>query len=98
MENKISTRQQKKIKQLLTKYNDILLNSMRLSISEDFINLVILNRDDTSFELAELLNNKEHYYSFICKEFLKYNSSSVLDELRTMEDPTKEIKKKIGKK
>ena len=40
---------QKKISELMAKYNDILLVSVRLAINEDFTNLVILNRDDTDF-------------------------------------------------
>ena len=84
--------QQQKIKNLIDKYNYILLNSMRLAVAEDFINLTILNRDDQDFELNEFLQNKEQYYNYILKEFLKKNSSSVVDELRNMEDPVKNIK------
>jgi hypothetical protein len=53
--------QQLKIKELISKYNDILLNSMRLAIAEDFVNLVILNRDDEDIELRQLLENKNEY-------------------------------------
>ena len=49
--------QEDKIQSLLEQYNDILLVSMRLAIAEDFINLVIVNREDTDFELSELLQN-----------------------------------------
>lgn len=76
--------QENKIKSLLEKYNDILLVSMRLSISEDFTNLIILNRDDTDFELNNLLKDKDAFSNYIMKEFLKQNSSSVTKELRGM--------------
>ncbi len=78
--------QQHKISELIEKYNDILMHSMRLAIAEDFINLIVLNRDDADFELTEFLNDKEQYYQFILKEFLRLNSSSVASELRKMED------------
>jgi hypothetical protein len=90
--------QQHKISSLIDKYNDVLLNSMRLAVAEDFINLIILNRDDTDFELKDFLKDKENYYQFILKEFLKRNSSPVAAELGKMESsptfrktkPTKE--------
>lgn len=87
--------QQLKIKELISKYNDILLNSMRLAIAEDFVNLVILNRDDEDIELRKLLENKNEYYNYILKEFLKKNSSSVVDELKSMDEPTIQLKRKV---
>lgn len=80
--------QHQKIKELVSKYNDILLNSMRLAVAEDFINLMLLNRDDKDFELKNLMENKNDFYNSILKEFMKQNSSSVLDDLKQMEDPT----------
>ena len=94
----MTKKQQIKIKELISKYNAILLNSMRIAIAEDFINLVVLNRDDSKIELAELLNNKNEYYNYILKEFLKQNSSSVLDELKLMDDPTAELIRKFTRK
>jgi hypothetical protein len=100
----MTSEQQHKISKLIEKYNAILLNSMRLAIAEDFINLIILNRDDTNFELKDILSEKEQSYQFILKEFLKLNSSTVASELRKMEDPvssgfrkTKKSKTKEGK-
>jgi CRISPR/Cas system-associated endonuclease Cas1 len=93
---RMSPQQEQKVKELIQKYNDILLNSMRLAVAEDFINLIILNRDDADFELNECLQNKNEYYNHIFKEFMKQNSSSVIDELKTMEDPLKELKRKFG--
>ena len=86
--------QEAKIKKLIEKYNDILLVSMRLSISEDFTNLIILNRDDTDFELNNLLKDKDAFSNYIMKEFLKQNSSSVTKELRGMEERQVELNKR----
>lgn len=85
--------QAQKIRELMEKYNDILLVSMRLAITEDFTNLVILNKDDSDFELSELLHNKEEFSNYITREFLKQNSSSVIKDLRSMDDPLVEFKK-----
>jgi hypothetical protein len=90
--------QQIKLASLVEKYNDILLHSMRLAVAEDLINLMLLNRDDTDFELKNLLDDKEAFYNFILKEFLKKNSSSVASQLRNMDDPTELLKNKVGKK
>ena len=84
----MTTTQQQKIKKLVSKYNDILLNSMRLAVAEDFINLILLNREDSEFELKDLMEDKNDFYNAILKEFMKQNSSSVLDDLKKMEDPT----------
>jgi hypothetical protein len=84
--------QEIKIRELVEKYNDILLHSMRLAVAEDLINLMILNKDDSDFELKELLKDKTSFYNLILKEFLKKNSSSVLSELRDMDDPLEDLK------
>lgn len=89
--------QQIKITGLVDKYNDVLLQSMRLAVAEDLINLMLLNRDDSDFELKDLLHDKEVFYNYILKEFLKKNSSSVVSELRKMEDPTAGLQKKVRK-
>lgn len=86
--------QEKKIKQLIEKYNDILLISMRLAVAEDFTNLIVLNHDDSNFELANLLKDKEQFNAFVFKEFMKNNSSSVIEELKTMDEPFELIKRK----
>ena len=88
----MTTIQQQKIKKLVSKYNDILLNSMRLAVAEDFINLMLLNREDSEFELKNLMEDKNDFYNAILKEFMKQNSSSVLEDLKKMEDPTFGIK------
>lgn len=90
--------QEDKIQSLLEQYNDILLVSMRLAIAEDFINLVIVNREDTDFELSELLQNKDDLSYYIMREFLRQNSSSVVDQLKGMDEPIPELKKRFRSK
>lgn len=85
--------QEVKIKQLLEKYNDILLVSMRLAVAEDFTNLIVLNKDDADFELIDLLKNKDQFTNYLIKEFLKQNSSSVARELSSMEEQKLGIQK-----
>ena len=82
----MTKKQQDKIKMLLKKYNDILLVSMRLAVAEDFTGLVILNKDDTDFELSKLLQNKDEFSNYVLKEFLKNNSNSVTSELGKMDE------------
>jgi hypothetical protein len=89
--------QEKKIKDLIVKYNDILLVSMRLAIAEDFVNLMLLNRDDTDFILKDLFNNKEDFNKLIVREFLKKNSSSVTHELKSMKNNLPDFKKMMSK-
>lgn len=85
--------QEKKIKALIDKYNDILLISMRLAVTEDFVNLILLNRDDREFELKDLMADKQAFYNLVMKEFLKKNSSVVVHELKEMEDPLPQFRK-----
>ena len=93
----MTNQQEHKLKELLEKYNDILLVSMRLAIAEDLVNLIIANKDDTDFELSDLMKNKEDLSNFVIREFLKQNSSSVINDLRTMEEPLIEFKKRFSK-
>ena len=85
--------QQEKIKNLLQKYNDILLVSMRLAVAEDFTGLVILNKDDTDFELSTLLQDKEEFSNYVLKEFLKNNSNPITSELGKMDELKLSIQK-----
>ena len=90
--------QEKKLNALLEKYNPILLNSMRLAVSEDLIGLIILNKDDEEFELSSLLKNKEELSNHVIRQFLKQNSSSsVLKELKEMDEPIEELKARFRK-
>ena len=90
--------QENKLKLLVQKYNDILLVSMKLAVAEDLINLIILNGDDKEFHLSNLLQEKDQLSTFIMKEFLNQNSSSVMNDLKIMEDPTVDLMKRISKK
>lgn len=81
----MTPQQETKIKELVDKYNDILLVSMKLAIAEDLINLMVLNRDDSEFVMKDLFENKEEFYNIIMKEFFTKNSSSVIQELKYME-------------
>lgn len=78
--------QKQKIKSLIEKYNEILLVSMRLAVAEDFTGLVILNKDDTDFELSELVKDKDEFSNYILKEFLKQNSNPITAKLGDMEE------------
>lgn len=90
--------QEQKIKELIVKYNDILLVSMRLAIAEDFMNLMVLNRDDSGFILKDLFNNKDEFNKLIMKEFLRKNRISVVDELKFMENSTPNFQHFLKKK
>ena len=76
----------KRVKSLLVKYNDILLNSMSIALAEDLINLIVVNGEDKDFELLELVKDKSAFRSFVTNEFLKLNAKSVLDDLKTMNE------------
>ena len=94
----MNAEQEQKIKELITKYNDILLVSMRLAIAEDFVNLMLLNRDDSEFILKDLFQNKEEFNKLIMKEFLKKNSSTVVQELKSMENPLPDFQNLLTRK
>jgi len=90
----MTKKQEDKIKQLLKKYNDILLVTMKLAVAEDFTNLIIVNKDDSDFELNSLLKNKDQYSNYIMREFLKQNGSSITKELSSMDEKKFTIRKK----
>ena len=78
--------QEKVIKKLIEKYNDVLQVSMRLAVTDDFVNLMIANHDDEQFHLKDLIKQKADFSKFIMKEFLKLNSSLIVDDLKGMEE------------
>ncbi len=94
----MNSKQERKIKDLISKYNDILLVSMRLAIAEDFVNLMIVNRDDSDFVLKDLFNDKEEFNKLILKEFLKKNRTSVTQELKYMKSPLPDFQNILKKK
>lgn len=71
---------------LLEKYNAILLYSMSIAIAEDFINLIIVNNDDSNFKLNHLMKDKTEFRKYVTSKFLKYNSSSLSLELSKMDE------------
>ena len=78
---------EERIKLLLKKYNDILLNSMSIALSEDLINLIVVNGEDKDFELLKLVKDKNKFRSLVTSEFLRLNSKNiVLDDLKSMKD------------
>ena len=79
--------QEQKIKSLLEKYNDVLLVSMKLAVTEDFVNLLIVNGDDSDFELKDLIKEKGDFSTYVMKEFMKQNSSNIASKLKHMEEP-----------
>jgi len=87
-----------KIKELIEKYNDILIVSMRLAIAEDFINLMLLNRDDTGFVLKDLFENKQEFNKLIMSEFIKKNRTSVLTDLNSMESDSPDFRVTFSRK
>jgi len=74
------------IKSLIEKYNDVLVHSMGIAISEDLVGLIISNQEDTDFELKDFINKKEEFKQFVVKEFFKYNNKTVVSELSGMEE------------
>lgn len=78
---------QNKIRSLVKQYNDVLLQSMRIAVAEDLINLMVLNRDDEELVLKDvLLHDKKALYDLIIREFLKYNGSHIKqDDLKKMD-------------
>jgi hypothetical protein len=74
------------IKSLIEKYNDVLVHSMGIAISEDLIGLIISNQEDSDFELKNFINKKEEFRQFVVKEFFKHNNKTIVSELRGMEE------------
>lgn len=87
--------EEKKLKVLIKKYNPVLLHSMSIALSEDLINLIISNQDDTDFKLREVITDKVELREFVVKEFLKQNSSikDVIHELKSMDEIAMKLKK-----
>ena len=65
------------IKFLIEKYNNVLIHSMEIAISEDLISLIISNREDADFELKDFINRKKEFKQFVVKEFFKLNKKTV---------------------
>lgn len=74
------------VKDLIKKYNDVLMNSMSIALAEDLVNLIVVNGEDKDFKLLDLVKDKTNFRLLVANEFLKLNSNSVLSDLRLMED------------
>ena len=86
--------EQRKIKDLIKKYNPILKESIENALTEDLFNLIIVNGDDKGFELKELLLEKEQLKTFVMQEFIKLNNKPITAELKNMNEISF-IKKKV---
>ena len=75
-----------KLKNLIAKYNDVLLRTMTNAVAEDLLHLIIVNGDDTDFDLKDFINQREQFKTFVVREFLKHNSSSVTSDLKNMSE------------
>jgi hypothetical protein len=77
---------QRKIKDLIKKYNPILKESIENALTEDLFNLIIVNGDDKGFELKDLLLEKEQLKTFVMQEFIKLNNKPITAELKNMNE------------
>lgn len=82
----MNVKEKAQVKFLIKKYNEVLLHSMSIAVTEDLINLIVVNGDDTDFQLSKLMKDQQAFKLFVINEFMKNNSNSVLDELKSMDD------------
>jgi hypothetical protein len=82
----MTTTEQHKLKKLIKKYNPILKESIEIALIEDLFNLIIVNGDDTNFELKGMLQEKEQLKIFVMQEFIKLNNQPITAELKNMEE------------
>ena len=82
----MNVKEKEQVKSLIKKYNDILLHSMSIAVTEDLINLIVVNGDDKNFQLSKLMKDQQAFKLFVINEFMKNNSNSVLNELKFMDD------------
>jgi len=78
--------EKEKIRGLIGKYNDVLLNSMTNAVAEDLFNLILVNKEDADFELKDFINQRTEFKSFVMREFLRHNSSTVTSDLKHMSE------------
>jgi hypothetical protein len=67
---------------------------MSIAVSEDFLNLIIVNNDDKNFELNHLLIDKAEFRRYVTSQFFKLNGPSLADELKVMEEIRFDLKSK----
>ena len=95
----MNLKEKEQVKLLLKRYNEILLQSMSIAISEDLINLIIVNAEDKDFKLIELMKDRQKFREFVTTEFIKLNNRSVLKDLKNMDEnfSSKILRRKINK-
>ncbi|MFT6716647.1 MAG: hypothetical protein ACJA0Q_001291 [Saprospiraceae bacterium] len=95
----MTSKEKDQIKSLIKKYNDVLLQSMGIAVAEDLINLIVVNGDDKDFQLSKLMKDQRAFKLFVINEFMKNNSKSVLNELKSMDEDfsSKMLKRKRDK-
>ncbi len=95
----MNNKEKEQVKLLLKKYNEILLHSMSIAISEDLINLIIVNAEDKDFKLIELMKDRQKFREFVTTEFIKLNNRSVLKDLKNMDEnfSSKILRRKVNK-
>lgn len=86
--------EKEKIKALIQKYNPILKESIEIALVEDLFNLIIVNRDDTDFELKELLKDKKQLKKFVMMEFIRLNIKPLTSDLKHMDEPKFKLTKR----
>ena len=60
---------------------------MSIALSEDLINLIVVNGEDKDFELLDLIKDKNKFRTLVTSEFLRLNSQNmVLNDLKEMKD------------
>ena len=62
--------EKEKLRSLIGKYNDVLLNSMTNAVAEDLFNLILVNGEDSNFELKDFINKRSEFKAFVMREFL----------------------------
>ena len=72
---------------------------MSIAISEDLINLIIVNAEDKDFKLIELMKDRQKFREFVTTEFIKLNNRSVLKDLKNMDEnfSSKILRRKVNK-
>jgi hypothetical protein len=93
----LTQKEKKTIDRLLRKYNRVLLHSMSIAVSEDFLNLIIVNNEDSTFELNHLLTDKFEFKRYVTTQFFKINGPSLAEELKGMEEIKFSLKIKKNK-
>ena len=78
--------EKEKLRSLIGKYNDVLLNSMTNAVAEDLFNLILVNGEDSNFELKDFINKRSEFKAFVMREFLRHNSSTVASDLKRMSE------------